>query len=97
MKQTYLEAMFLEHGLDEYERGEVGDGGDDLRHVLLRHLHQPAVLLLRGQRVLTGIRYPLVFLDKQITRINHAGRLIEMPYGLEPISYVMFCTFFYLI
>lgn len=40
--------MFLEHGLDEYESGEVRYGSDDTRHVFLRHLHQPAVLLFRG-------------------------------------------------
>lgn len=45
-KNIHLEAVLFEHGLDEDERGEVRDGGDDARHVFICHLHQPAVLLL---------------------------------------------------
>lgn len=54
--------MLLEHGLDENEGGQVGDRGDDLSHILVRDLHQPTVLLLRGQGVPPSCCHPLVLL-----------------------------------
>ena len=58
-----LERMLLQHGLDQDQRIQLGDARDDVVQLLVRHLDEATVLLLRGHRVVVVGRHPLVCLD----------------------------------
>ena len=47
-----VEAVLLEHTLNEDERVQPGDGAHAALHLLRRHLDEVAVLLLGGEGVL---------------------------------------------